>query len=715
MLLAFLTLGPAVLCGSAAGSAAESMAGPWLVSADRIVVGQAVLIRGSVRGIDFQPHMETPPLTLTINGETLTLWRDLVCQWERDLDGSHAVTFDLQYDFSHRRWLFSEPGRYEVEIGNPATGEVLFSCTVDVAAPRDEDEPALRLLESVESLLLLLADDPHGRNPGDLERLVEQFPDCPWRRHADAALGSYYVAQAQTPADPGVEAFKAIPEKVAALAGHFRAAAADETLGLACWRARLRLAECLTRGKELDEARQLLATVAGANLPGLSTMARQRITGMDAMAWEQRLATAGMDAFDRPTAVGGPIEHGFVFIDGAYLPPPYRISRKGLALLINDVEVQGFTPSVDSRALAFGLHYRGQQRREYEQGLQQDWCYFIASGAADVALDPHSAAFQLPDMIEALRSDRSVEEKVLELERCGWRYSAGRDKLAALATGFSAPPELDMRLEALARRLLRAEELGRTDGPPVDKGFVFFEGRYLEAPYIVSRNGLGVLVNGELVSRPRGRLGRGESPGEVDPLLPEEVTRETSPHNDVLRVYLSDKYAYARAHFAPEGERDFMEKTIRALPCVQEARLDEKRPMVLHVTSFSGERCEFPLLSVRRETAAKADDASLRHANSVRESLERDLSRGDALFLGRMACTTVPSASVPQDLPAILAILKTSDTEDAKIAKLQSTALRDFPPEAMAQLITAFTGSEQLEQRLSALNASAGPREQGRD
>jgi len=35
----------------------------------------------------------------------------------------------------------------------------------------------------------------------------------------------------------------------------------------------------------------------------------------------------------------GPINSGFVFIDGKYIEPPYTVKRKGMTVYLNDIQI----------------------------------------------------------------------------------------------------------------------------------------------------------------------------------------------------------------------------------------------------------------------------------------------------------------------------------------------------------------------------------------
>jgi len=289
-----LAIALAVRC--AAADSATAAAQDWNTSAQSIVVAQGVLVRGTLRDGGLAHHRETPPVTLKINGEPLRLWRQTVCHWERIDGGTYSVILDLHGDPGRPQYFFNEPGRYEVEIAEADGGEVIFACQVDVSAPREEDKGALALMESVESVYLLIAQHAEPEGIENLSRLVAEFPDCPWRPYAEAALGVYYFDKARTPATPTVEQIKEIPRRQAALAGYFRAAAADETLGLWCWRARLYLGQCLALGGRYGEAKEVLSTVAQADLPDLSRRAKKIVAELDAIARKELPAPADAEA-----------------------------------------------------------------------------------------------------------------------------------------------------------------------------------------------------------------------------------------------------------------------------------------------------------------------------------------------------------------------------------------------------------------------------------
>jgi len=401
---------------------------------------------------------------------------------------------------------------------------------------------------------------------------------------------------------------------------------------------------------------------------------------------------------------GPPITSGFVFVDGRYVPPPYTLSRQGLAVFVNGTKLETeATRCGDSPAELIAMRL-DSVRQAYGKRLRADCCYFFFSGGGEIWLDTYIAAYTLPQIVGVLRSDLPDDTKLDELRGRGWQHSVGEAALRRLASGFVAPPEFDRRLEALGQALLRVEEFGRSAGAPVDAGFLFLGGRYVEAPYTVSREGLGVFVNGEMVQAPlRWPLPPLPS-GETDPELPAGITRETSLYDDLLKDYLFEKLAYAEAHMSPEGERDFLEQAIRQLPCVKEADLDAERPSSLHVTTFRGESSTLLLRPVRRMPAGRSREDVLQRAESGRQRLETGLAGGRCLFVFRSG-TRASIAAGPSRLRAMLAILRSADAAEVKTRKLREGPLSSLSRGTVARIVEDFSASQQLEARIEGLAA----------
>jgi len=87
------------------------------------------------------------------------------------------------------------------------------------------------------------------------------------------------------------------------------------------------------------------------------------------------------------------------------------------------------------------------------------------------------------------------------------------------------------------------EQFGVTEGSPVNKGFVFLDGQYIEPPYVVSREGLTLLINGRKIERPARHpglkpLANGKSPENLTVVEREKLSRGLEATRGFYEEYL---------------------------------------------------------------------------------------------------------------------------------------------------------------------------------
>ena len=110
------------------------------------------------------------------------------------------------------------------------------------------------------------------------------------------------------------------------------------------------------------------------------------------------------------------------------------------------------------------------------------------------------------------------------------------------------------------------DKIGQTNGAPINFGFVFYDGEYIEAPYVVSRKGLSIYINDKLISYckihpKRKKYSLNEDPGFPGGVTSTSTYSEISKHNSKICTYLFDNY--------PENEaKEKMLEYYRQLPCV---------------------------------------------------------------------------------------------------------------------------------------------------
>ena len=222
------------------------------------------------------------------------------------------------------------------------------------------------------------------------------------------------------------------------------------------------------------------------------------------------------------------------------------------------------------------------------------------------------------------------------------------------------------------------QDLGVTDGKPITNGFVFIDGKYLDPPYVVSRQGNGVYINGNLVEQPCPWpiLEKAEpvSPAE-DPKIPATITKDTSQYDRELMTYLGAKKAYYRAKYGEIEMVKMMVKVYQELPCVLKATSGQDENYI-SVTWANGSTMEHRLIMPKRKVTEWTRETIVATLDKDRANYENRLSKGDYYFLGsaqgRMTGTAEGAKTV---LPVLLPILKTSKDAQEVQQRLQQAGL----------------------------------------
>lgn len=414
---------------------------------------------------------------------------------------------------------------------------------------------------------------------------------------------------------------------------------------------------------------------------------------------------------------GTSVNKGFVFLDGQYIEAPYIVSRRGLKLFVNDREIKcpsrhpggkPYTGNIDISRLTTEKRQKLFRALEatrgiYEKYLSRDYCYLFFNSGGHKRLETYTAAYTLPLIIELLKSNEPREKKLQELIRRNWHLSGN---IELLVDNFSTSSQLMTRLEQKAQELLRVDEFGETaeeDKKLVDKGFVFLDGKYVDAPYIVTRKGLGIFLNGKMIEQPC-KWPVNIPSGDEDPTLPPEINTETSMNDEVANNYLLAKHAYLRKNHTREEERRIMEKVFRGLPFITEAKLDKNKPHILHITTTEGFTINQSLVSMRGRRVVHDKNTILQRVEKSRKHFCKMLKRNDCYFLSSAKGyrTHLSLPSVKAKLPQMNKILQSpkSSVEKSKQIRQFCGGISD---RLLDELINNFSASPQLEKRLNKL------------
>jgi len=407
---------------------------------------------------------------------------------------------------------------------------------------------------------------------------------------------------------------------------------------------------------------------------------------------------------------GKAVDKGFVFLNGQYIEAPYIISRKGLTLFVNGREIRrpvrhpGGLSIIENINLSQLSDEKQQKlfrlleatRNIYESYLEKGYCYMFFGEGGHIRLETYVAAYKLPHIVKLLDSSKPKGDKFKGLSALLGCSSVNIDPLV---DNFSTSKQLAVRLDKAAHELLKIEEFSEVSSEPVSKGFVFLDGKYLDAPYTVTRKGLAVFINDKMIEPP--------IPwpvdvllGDEDPLLPAEINEETSIYDEITSRYLSQKFAYLRKHYNRERECQIMEQALRNLPFVTEAILDEKDRDILHITTTQGETVPMLLHSMRGRMPDYDRDSVLKRVETKQKYFHDALENNSCYFLSstRGSRTHLSANSVANKLPHMVEILRSGKSIEKKSQQIQELQINISNDE-----IINFSASPQLEARLNKL------------
>jgi hypothetical protein len=251
-------------------------------------------------------------------------------------------------------------------------------------------------------------------------------------------------------------------------------------------------------------------------------------------------------------------------------------------------------------------------------------------------------------------------------------------------------------------RKLHIDDFGVAEGKPITNGFVFIDGRYIDAPYRVDRKGLGIFINDVLIEPPIPWSGEPKLSGETDPAMPEGITKDTSINDPNLSRYLGEKIAYLNRHYSQVEAVRMMKQVYNDLPCVKEIQDVEHEPLEITVTTYRGETSARIHLTPFPRKVDMSKKGVLGRLDQRREHFESRLQKGDYFFFSARSggLITGGARAAAEVLPRIVLTLRSAKDEATKFKEVQQAGLPDVRKDSFAAIVTNFAASPQLEQRL---------------
>jgi len=220
------------------------------------------------------------------------------------------------------------------------------------------------------------------------------------------------------------------------------------------------------------------------------------------------------------------------------------------------------------------------------------------------------------------------------------------------------------------------ETYGQVRGEPIDGGFFFYDNKYIEAPYVVERRGLEILINGlrvDFVSEPYDwRILEDPGPPPADCKPPSSTPWPGTEHYD---GYWGHKYRYicATNNDREQANLEFMD-VIRKTPGV--ARIERDSSDSKHTTIYysNGATQIFNLRSDSIEgypfPPVPSKEELIKMAEKKRERFERKFKRNQGFFdRSRGGCMSMGSTAALKVVDILLSEESPEDRAKALVAK----------------------------------------------
>jgi len=249
------------------------------------------------------------------------------------------------------------------------------------------------------------------------------------------------------------------------------------------------------------------------------------------------------------------------------------------------------------------------------------------------------------------------------------------------------------------------KEFGVSKGEPIDKGFLFWNYEYVEAPYVVERRGLDILINDKRVFKgpewPQYDYEVKQDPGDPpDDSLPWDPAPAGVDRRD---TYWSRKWRYLAAHHDIEEARKRMVQTYRKSPAIREVRKhpDKEIPEGYVVVGRFGREVNIDLSRFARTSQSR--EALLAAAEEKRSRWEGALGRGFLFF----ASAGFECSMGREHARTFLDILVSAADDDEKLRLLEENRLIHGWDADMRKFVIDFKASPQLIERLGVTRLTA--------
>ena len=246
------------------------------------------------------------------------------------------------------------------------------------------------------------------------------------------------------------------------------------------------------------------------------------------------------------------------------------------------------------------------------------------------------------------------------------------------------------------------QSLGSTAGRPITNGFIIFDGEYVSPPYVVTRDGPGIYINGRLVEQPCPWPIPEKHQMEsvlIDPAMPTTITKNTTQYDKDINDYLGKKISFYKNKY---GELEMVKRMVavyRQLPCVKESVAGRDENYV-RVTWADGNTIEHRLIAPQRKPTQWTRETLLSRLEKNRNDYEDRLEKGDFYFLGKLGRMTGTFEGAQKVFQTLLPVLAASKNSMEVQQKMEQAGYPYFDAEVSEAFFNHRQKVQGLESRL---------------
>ena len=244
-----------------------------------------------------------------------------------------------------------------------------------------------------------------------------------------------------------------------------------------------------------------------------------------------------------------------------------------------------------------------------------------------------------------------------------------------------------------------------TNSQPISNGFVFVEGQYVDAPYVVSRKNLAIYINDQFIANYAPLVTEIPKPEDMRPTLPADITKDTTLYDKSLKAYMTRMGTYLSSHYGRSELADEMEKIFRNLPCVKEVKRNPDKTSAM-VTYTDGHTINENLIPFTRKPVITPTNAVEYVSKICRDYAER-LEKGDFYSFSHKGnrIHTFGAGVAKEVLPNVVKVLRSSQDDEVKAKQLADLlGLSPISKEQAGAFVTNLCPSKRLDERVQALS-----------